>query len=106
VNGKKPVHATRNKITKKLKRGPKNRSTQKVLKIGIVQVIERLVHIKEKEVNQENLHTSFLLPNAWMNLKHWMVLHLMLKPLSWRPSKFLTTVKSFSTLLMIKMAPP
>jgi hypothetical protein len=53
VNGKKPVRATRNKITKKLKRGPKNRSTQKVLKIGIVQVIERLVHIKEKEVNQE-----------------------------------------------------
>lgn len=48
VSGKKAVGASRNKLPKKPKRSPKKRSSD-----GIVQVMERLVHVKEKEANQE-----------------------------------------------------
>jgi hypothetical protein len=53
VNGGRPAGAaTRNKLPKKPKKSPKKRNAD-----GIVQVMERLVKIKEKEANQEAAQT-------------------------------------------------
>jgi hypothetical protein len=99
VNGRKPTGGARNKITKNLKISPKKWNTD-----GIVQVMERLVHIKEQEVNQELTH-KFCIIRCMDAFKHWMVLYLVIKSLRWRSWKFLSNHDCFfSTLLMIKMA--
>jgi hypothetical protein len=78
VNGRNPTGGARNKITKNRKRSPKKWNTN-----GIVQVMERLVHIKEQEVNQELTH-KFCIIKCMDALKHWMVLYLVIKSLRWR----------------------
>jgi hypothetical protein len=53
INGRKPTGAAaRNKLAKEPKKSPNKRNAD-----GIVQVMERLVKIKEKEANQEAAQT-------------------------------------------------